>query len=371
MYSASVPNICKIQDCLKVVKGNGFCRLHWDRVKKHGDPNFVLHPYRIDPSVPCEITGCENKVVSKNMCSKHYNRKLKTGSATTPLKKQLHPKGTPCKAEGCAKKIVSFGYCSVHYGRLKKYGDINLFKKIPNYSEDDRCSVDDCSRKPVAKGFCSKHWQMNKVHGDPKGGRYEYKIRKAVTHDDGTRTCSECDLRQPIANFHKDKNATDGFRSKCKKCRLNTVKKWYAENQPRQLERHRKAYERDIEKIRVRDSARYEKDKPKRLELASEHSQLRRARKAKAVRERGISRLALRKLFGDNCYYCGVLMDFTPAKDRKFKKNHASIEHLVPLSKGGNHTWENVVLACHSCNTQKNAKSEEDFKALRKKRNLS
>ena len=366
-----MPRVCSVVGCSRSNHSKGFCTLHYARFQKYGDPNKVAFTRKSLPLKKCAVTECENETPKKRFCDYHDKRSRKTGSPTTPLKKQLHPKGTPCAAENCNRKIVSLGYCSIHYGRLKKYGDINLFKKIPKYSESDTCSVDDCSRKPAAKGFCSKHWQMNKVHGDPKGGRYEYKIRKAVTHDDGTRTCSECELRQPISNFHKDKNATDGFRSKCKKCRLSTVKRWYAENQPRQLERHRKAYERDIEKIRIRDSARYEKDKPKRLELASEHSQLRRARKAKVIRERGISRLALRKLFGDNCYYCGVLMDFTPAKDRKFKKNHASIEHLVPLSKGGNHTWENVVLACHSCNTQKNAKSEEDFKALRKKRNLS
>lgn len=33
--------------------------------------------------------------------------------------------------------------------------------------------------------------------------------------------------------------------------------------------------------------------------------------------------------------------------------NHPSIDHVMPLSKGGSHTWGNIKLAHHRCNTQK------------------
>jgi len=39
------------------------------------------------------------------------------------------------------------------------------------------------------------------------------------------------------------------------------------------------------------------------------------------------------------CQYCGA-----PAE---------SIDHVVPRSKGGTHTWENVVAACRPCNVRK------------------
>ncbi|MEM7339127.1 MAG: HNH endonuclease [Actinomycetota bacterium] len=39
------------------------------------------------------------------------------------------------------------------------------------------------------------------------------------------------------------------------------------------------------------------------------------------------------------CQYCG--------------KNAESIDHVVPRSKGGPHTWENVVACCRRCNTFK------------------
>jgi 5-methylcytosine-specific restriction endonuclease McrA len=39
------------------------------------------------------------------------------------------------------------------------------------------------------------------------------------------------------------------------------------------------------------------------------------------------------------CQYCGAAAE--------------SIDHIIPRSKGGEHTWENVVAACRSCNVRK------------------
>jgi len=46
------------------------------------------------------------------------------------------------------------------------------------------------------------------------------------------------------------------------------------------------------------------------------------------------------------CQYCGVL----PPKDE------ITIDHILPRSRGGKTTWENVVLACIRCNTRKGSK---------------
>jgi len=43
----------------------------------------------------------------------------------------------------------------------------------------------------------------------------------------------------------------------------------------------------------------------------------------------------------------------------------ATLEHKVPLSEGGDHTWENVELLCHRCNTSRN---NDEVRAIVKKR---
>jgi 5-methylcytosine-specific restriction endonuclease McrA len=43
----------------------------------------------------------------------------------------------------------------------------------------------------------------------------------------------------------------------------------------------------------------------------------------------------------------------------KFPEKKLTIDHVVPLSKGGRHEWTNVVTACSKCNNRKGDKSPE------------
>jgi 5-methylcytosine-specific restriction endonuclease McrA len=52
-----------------------------------------------------------------------------------------------------------------------------------------------------------------------------------------------------------------------------------------------------------------------------------------------LSRRAVFLRDGGRCQYCG--------------KRAESIDHVVPRSRGGTHTWENVVAACGRCNSAK------------------
>ena len=45
----------------------------------------------------------------------------------------------------------------------------------------------------------------------------------------------------------------------------------------------------------------------------------------------------------NTCAYCGSV----------FKWKDLSRDHIIPTSKGGPNTWENVVTACHTCNRNK------------------
>jgi 5-methylcytosine-specific restriction endonuclease McrA len=269
-----------------------------------------------------------------------------------------------CVEDGCSKFAQNKNpqLCTTHYTRLRVHGNAQTLKKIGAYPKDLTCKVDNCKNKILGYYMCNKHYMMWRKHGDPKGGRYEYKIRKAVTHSDGTRTCSECEKRLPINNFHKDKNATDGFRSKCKTCRLIKVKEWYGQNPELRREKQRDRYHDDVELSRANDALRYVRDREKRIELASEHSQIRRARQKNTKVVRGISKLSLKKRLGTQCYYCKKEMDFKTGTGRKFNRDMATIEHLIPLSKGGEHTFENTVLACRYCNLTKHDKTESEFK---------
>jgi len=46
--------------------------------------------------------------------------------------------------------------------------------------------------------------------------------------------------------------------------------------------------------------------------------------------------------------------------------NRLSLDHIIPVSKGGDTTFNNIVLACHSCNSSKNA--QDVFKWCKSKK---
>ena len=52
-----------------------------------------------------------------------------------------------------------------------------------------------------------------------------------------------------------------------------------------------------------------------------------------------LSRRAVFARDGHRCQYCGSSAE--------------NLDHVVPRSRGGTHTWENVVASCRSCNTRK------------------
>jgi len=67
------------------------------------------------------------------------------------------------------------------------------------------------------------------------------------------------------------------------------------------------------------------------------------------------SRAMIYKRDGHKCQYCGATRRLT-------------IDHVIPRSKGGKDTWQNLVVACSKCNTLKGDKFLEQtgMKLLRK-----
>ena len=51
-----------------------------------------------------------------------------------------------------------------------------------------------------------------------------------------------------------------------------------------------------------------------------------------------------------SCQYCGVNVTIS----------NATIDHIVPKTRGGGHTWENLVIACTKCNGKKGSRLLEE-----------
>jgi hypothetical protein len=67
-----------------------------------------------------------------------------------------------------------------------------------------------------------------------------------------------------------------------------------------------------------------------------------------------------------HCPYCGIEM----TEDLRYKgtSNYKTLEHIIPINKGGSHTVENVIFCCLRCNCSKQDKLLDEWRNLKDKK---
>lgn len=286
----------------------------------------------------CAADECDRKSVSKGYCDKHYRRlrkygdpnvkKLGNGQKGEAAKMPDAPPEKLCTIEGCTRVKYSRGWCKMHYRRWQRNGDPESTRS--ERVDDKPCIVDSCEETVRVGEFCYAHYARFKRHSDPLAGKQP--AERATDHEDGDRTCNTCKVKKPITDFYRGKFYTRGRWPRCAECHIAWFSNRYQEN---------KAYYDD---------------------QARTNRHARRARIAGGQVDPGVTRAKLRKIHGDDCMYCGVTMDFEE-RGRRQSKTRATVEHIIPIAKGGSHTWDNTALCCALCNSMKGAKTPAEFAA--------
>lgn len=174
------------------------------------------------------------------------------------------------------------------------------------------------------------------------------------------KRCCTCRQTKSTTEFRRNKNAPDGLSWRCKRCasaankawaaRNSDHKKtvqaaWVAANKQRLREVRRRRYEANTARIRAvaDDWARRNPDRAR--EIARRADAKRRAKKRGApstMTKRDLA--AIVECFGGACAYC--LRTDLPLQ----------IDHVTAIESGGWDVPENVVPACKSCNSRKQAR---------------
>lgn len=143
-----------------------------------------------------------------------------------------------------------------------------------------------------------------------------------------SKICCNCHEQKALTAFNRDRRRPDGRRSECRAC--------YA--------KRRKIYDQKYEAKRP-DRAQYWRGLSTQLNRRAYMAALQANRRAPL---RGILTsedvLAVWQRQHYACAYCGCL---------DCPENPISIDHLIPLAKGGRNSPINIVAACLACNTAK------------------
>jgi len=148
------------------------------------------------------------------------------------------------------------------------------------------------------------------------------------------KRCTLCLQNKPLEAFHTDLSKKDGKTERCSTCRnilsnaYRIDKKagtWTSKKKPKlteqQLKANRNAYSRSINHILVFKNS------------------IQRA-KAFGAFVGTFTKREIKKLYSSPCFYCNSFY-------------RISIDHVIPLAKGGTHTIGNLVSCCGPCNASK------------------
>lgn len=99
-------NACQIEGCNHPIKARFLCDMHYQRLRRHGDPLKVVNTKH-----SCKIEGCEEERKAKGYCYKHLYSFQKYGDPLHTSKKEVQ---RICKFDGCDRHVHARGYCHKH-----------------------------------------------------------------------------------------------------------------------------------------------------------------------------------------------------------------------------------------------------------------
>lgn len=149
---------CSIKGCQGQSRARGWCRKHYARWARHGDPLVTTRPASYE-GAGCALDECDRPAARKGWCHSHYSRMRKTGDPRPA------PKTPPkCSFPFCEKERGTREWCDQHYRRWLRHGDPSGGRRAPG-SPAEPCSVKNCTAPAASLGWCGKHYERWRKNG--------------------------------------------------------------------------------------------------------------------------------------------------------------------------------------------------------------
>ena len=187
---------------------------------------------------------------------------------------------------------------------------------------------------------------------------------------------TKCKHIKPHSEFSKDSRSSSGLLSRCKECmreykrnwsknnpekvvkysknwsknnpekRKESANNWYYRNKESENYKSKLRARENKEKIAIRKKH-WAKNNPEKIRAQTERRRIRKLQNKEYL----ITEKEYKKLYLQPCVYCG-------------SKKRITMDHVIPISRGGTHGIGNLVPACLSCNSSKRDKTIMEWRKL-------
>lgn len=308
---------CKWPECeSEKIRARSLCGKHYVRASTVGTfekPWEAWESRQQEKRKPrvCSVPDCGEKHSARGFCGKHYRRATR-GQLSEHVDTQWDDFMSDCVWPGCDRKGMAHKMCFTHYARARKVNNFSSPWCLWDVREEQRTSIPlcewpECARDAIAHKLCTMHYQRAKAMGTFTS---PWEVWYAP------KRCPECLDDFVIGDFQKE------FCS-------------------------RKCYD-----------ANYVKNNPDRMWLYG-------ARRRKHQQLTSDGSVKYRDVVDQSegiCYLCQGELDYSLS----YPDPHSpSLDHVVPLSRGGRHVLDNCAITHLHCNLRKGTKLVEELMLLR------
>ena len=234
-----------------------------------------------------------------------------------------------CGVDGCENSgRLKRGWCEAHYTRWRLTGDIQAHVPVKRWKpKGAECSVADCKKPVSSRTWCKAHYRRFLEYGDPLG----------------ISPLALCAWPKGCDKFVWINKSRSGM------CAYHAERAWKKAN-PQIINASNQRYARkNPEKV----SAWNKKWRNANPDKQADYHQTRLARERGQFVERVYRTVVFRRDKG----ICGICR-------KKVDPQNWHLDHIVPLSRGGEHSYANVQVTHPFCNVSKGARLIEHQMAL-------